>query len=75
MADTGSLRKAPPGRKNSVPCDLITARCAKGEIAGLPLNPLADTKGCKLLVLRRVTAIVTKSTAYNALDTSLLDLL
>ncbi len=45
------------------------------EIAGILLNSLTDIKDYKLLILKRVTAIIIKLITYKSLDISLLKLL
>ena len=45
------------------------------KVAKKPLNPLANTKDYKLLVLRRVAVMAIRLTVYRPLDVPLLELL
>ena len=74
LTNSGSLREAPTVLDRTGPLRELSSGFA-GEVAGVPLNPLASTKGCKLLILRCVTIIVIRLIAYNLLNVSLLELL
>ena len=75
IAGTGSLKEAPSGCENLGSWGLTIARRADCEETEIPSDPFAVTEGCKLLVPRRVAAMATRSTAYDTLDASLLELL